>query len=55
MNDDSVWRKEMASWPKDQRLDFEERAAIMEYDGNLSREEAERQAFKRIKHERSKT
>lgn len=25
--------------------DFEERAAIMEYDGGLSREEAEKQAF----------
>jgi hypothetical protein len=31
-----------------ERDDFEERAAIMEYDGGLSREEAERQAMLRI-------
>lgn len=31
---------------RDQELDFIERAAIMEYDGGLSREEAERRATK---------
>ena len=29
-----------------EREDYEERAAIMEYDGGLSREEAERQAWR---------
>lgn len=30
------------------RIDFEERAAILEYDGGLSREDADRQAFEEI-------
>ena len=33
------------SLPMDWRIEFEERAAILEYDGGLSREKAERQAF----------
>lgn len=32
----------------DERMEYEERAAIMEYDGGLSREEAERRAMLRI-------
>ncbi len=32
-------------WPKEKREVFEERAAIQEYDGGLTREEAERSAF----------
>ena len=32
----------------DWRIEFEERAAILEYDGSLSREEAEEQAFVEI-------
>ena len=31
-------------WPEDWQDEFEERAAIMEYDGNLSRDEAEQWA-----------
>jgi hypothetical protein len=31
--------------PKDWRFEWEERAAIMEYDGGLSREDAERAAW----------
>ena len=34
--------------PMDWRIEFEERAAILEYDGGLSREKAERQAFVEI-------
>ena len=30
---------------EDERIDFEERAAIMEYDGGLTRSEAEEQAM----------
>jgi Trp operon repressor len=32
----------------DERMDFEERAGIMEYDGGLTRVEAERRALERI-------
>ena len=35
----------LASLPEDERDFFEERAAIMAYDGGLSREEAERRAL----------
>ena len=34
--------------PTDQRIDFEERAAILEYEGGLSREEADRKALQEI-------
>ncbi len=34
----------MEKWPPDLREAFEERAAIMEFEGGLTREEAERQA-----------
>jgi len=34
--------------PDDQRADIEERAAIMEYDGGLPREEAERLAWQSL-------
>jgi hypothetical protein len=34
--------------PMDWRYDFEERAAILEYDGGLSRAEADRQALREI-------
>jgi len=33
---------------EEERFTFEERAAIMEYDGGLTREEAERQAVESI-------
>jgi len=34
----------LGNWPEDWQEQFEERAAIMEYDGNLPRREAERRA-----------
>lgn len=34
--------------PTDWRIEFEERAAIREYDGNQPREDAEREALKEI-------
>ncbi len=34
--------------PMDWRIEFEERAAILEYDGGLSREEADEQALNEI-------
>ena len=34
--------------PMDWRIEFEERAAIMQIDGGLSRDEADRRAFKEI-------
>ena len=36
-------------WPEDWRDNYEERAAIMEYDGGLKRNEAEAQAEQRIR------
>ena len=36
---------EVDAIPMEWRYEFEERAAILEYDGGLSREEADRQAF----------
>ena len=36
---------QLATRTGDAREDFEERAAIMEYDGGLSRDEAEREAW----------
>lgn len=35
--------------PEDQRHDVEERAAIMEYDGGLSRDEAEQRAWQSMR------
>jgi hypothetical protein len=32
-------------WDLDQRMEFEERAGIVEFDGKFTREEAERKAF----------
>jgi len=34
--------------PMDWRIEYEERAAILEYDGGLSREDAETQALREI-------
>lgn len=36
-------------WPDDLRVEFEERAAILEYDAGNSRPEAERLAFEEFK------
>lgn len=38
-----------ADLPMDWRIDWEERAAILEYDGGLSREAADRQALDEIR------
>jgi hypothetical protein len=37
-----------ADLPMDWRIEFEERAAILEYDGGLSRNEADSQALREI-------
>jgi DNA primase len=39
------WWREMARWPEARREWWQERAAIMEADGGLGRDDAERQAF----------
>jgi hypothetical protein len=39
------WWREVARWPEERREQFAERAAVMEVDGGLVRDEAERQAF----------
>lgn len=41
-------RDQVRLWPADRRREWEERAAIMEYEGNLSRTEAERLAWEEI-------
>ena len=42
--------EEAISWIEEQglRYEYEERAAILEYDGGMSREEADKQAFRDI-------
>jgi hypothetical protein len=42
-------RTAVKNWPYDKRITFEERAAIMEFDGGLSRERAEKLAYARLK------
>lgn len=39
---------DVAAIPMEWRYEFEERAAILEYDGGLSREEADKRSFKEI-------
>jgi hypothetical protein len=39
------WQQQVAGWPQAWRDLWDERAAIMEYEGNLARDNAERQAF----------
>ncbi len=41
-------RATVKQWPYDKRMEWEERAAIMEYDGGLSRERAEKLAYARL-------
>jgi len=41
--------------PMDWRIEFEERAAILEYDGGLSRDEAEAHALIEIGHRMERT
>jgi hypothetical protein len=42
-------RQAVRTWPVHRRIEWEERAAIMQYDGGLSRERAEKLAYARIK------
>jgi hypothetical protein len=44
----------VAHWPKDWGEAYEERAAIMEYEGGLDREEAERNAERLVRAEYAK-
>jgi hypothetical protein len=44
-DEDAAWRAAVASWPADERERWEERAAIMEFDGGLPRDQAERAAY----------
>ncbi len=45
---DSPTPLDIDNLPVDWRIDFEERAAILEYDGGLTREDAETQALTEI-------
>jgi hypothetical protein len=48
-SNDFEWQREvLASLSDDERMEYEERAAIMEFDGELLREEVERQVLERI-------
>ena len=42
-------RAAVKQWPHDKRITLEERAAIIEFDGGLSRERAEKLAYARLK------
>lgn len=42
------WRAVVESWPDDWRFRWAERAAIIEFDGNLSREQAELAAYDNV-------
>jgi hypothetical protein len=39
------WQEQLAGWPQEWRDLWDERASIMEYEGDLARDDAERQAF----------
>jgi hypothetical protein len=43
------WQEQLAGWPQEWRDLWDERAAIMEYEGNLARDDAERHAFERLR------
>ena len=44
-----AWRIEVERWPGNMRDAWEERSAIIEYDGGLPRPEAERRAYEIIR------
>lgn len=44
--------KELLQWPADLVSEWEERAAILEYDAGLPREEAERKAWEMVRGKR---
>jgi DNA primase len=46
---DPKWWRELARWPEDHRELWAERAAIMEVEGGLSRDESERHAFELVR------
>jgi hypothetical protein len=46
---DPKWWREMARWPDHRQELCAERAAIMEYEGNLARDDAERHAFELLR------
>jgi hypothetical protein len=46
---DPKWWRDLASWPEEQQELWAERSAIMEVEGGLSRDDAERQAFKLLR------
>jgi hypothetical protein len=43
------WQEQLTGWPQEWRELWDERASIMEYDGNLVRDDAERQAFELLR------
>jgi hypothetical protein len=43
------WQEQLAGWSQEQRDLWDERASIMEYEGNLPRDDAERQAFELLR------
>lgn len=45
---DTDWRATVRAWPEWKRIEWSERAAIREYDGGLSRAEAERAAYEYV-------
>lgn len=42
------WWREVAHWPEERQEQWAERAAMMEVDGGLVRDEAERQAYRLV-------
>lgn len=50
---DETFSMKVYTWPEELREQWEERAAIMEYDGGLTRKEAEFLAYERIKSKQS--
>jgi DNA primase len=51
---DPQWWRELARWPENRRELWAERAAMMEVEAGLSRDDAERQAFERLRAESSR-
>jgi hypothetical protein len=49
------WRHELETWDEEDRFAWEERAAIMQFDGGLSLEAAEKAAFEDVSKLRSAT
>lgn len=43
------WRVEVEKWPPDMRDTWEERSAIIEFDGGFPRPEAERRAYEIVR------